>query len=100
MPNQPGSSTRISRQRSDRSAGSPTSRTGCRDGCGDFPGLLVRKRAAVEQETTVADHADNRRVAGPQRGGELLLDRAGEARELRERERAAADPRDGFLDLA
>ena len=35
-----------------------------------------------------------------QRGCELLLDRAGEARELGERKRAAADPRDGLLDLA
>ena len=32
--------------------------------------------------------------------GELLLDRAGDARQLRERERAAADPRDGLLELA
>ena len=33
-----------------------------------------------------------------QRRRELLLDRAGEARQLGERERAAADPRDGLLD--
>ena len=37
---------------------------------------------------------------GAQRAGELLLDRAREARQLGEGQRAAADPRDGLLDLA
>ena len=32
--------------------------------------------------------------------GKLFLDRAGEARQLRQRKRAAADPRDGLLDLS
>ena len=44
--------------------------------------------------------ADDRRVAGAQRARQLLLDRAGEARQLGQRQRAAADPRDGLLDLA
>ncbi len=42
----------------------------------------------------------HRRLVRAQRLGELLLDRAGEARQLGQRQRAAADTRDGLLDLA
>ena len=60
--------------------------------------LVVGERAAVEQEPPVADDPDDRRIACPQRRGELLLDRARVAPQLRERQRAAADARDGLLD--
>ena len=60
----------------------------------------VGERAAVEQEPAVADDADHRRLALPQRRGERLLDRAGEARQLGERQRAAADAGDRLLDRA
>ena len=48
----------------------------------------------------VADDADHRRLAARGADGELVLDRAGEARQLGERQRAAADARDRLLDLA
>ena len=63
-------------------------------------GLVVGQRQAVEEEAAVADDAHHRRVARAQRLGERLLDRAREARELGERQRAAADAADGLLDLA
>ena len=59
-----------------------------------------RERAAVEQQPAVADDADDRRLADAQRRRELLLERAREARQLGERQRAAADARDRLLDLA
>ena len=40
------------------------------------------------------------RLAEPQRRRERLLDRAGDARQLGERQRPAADARDGLLELA
>ena len=57
----------------------------------------VRQSSSASPSRTIADH---RRLAGPQLRGELLLDRAGEARQLGQRERAAADARDGLLDVA
>src|SRR5581483_7240991 len=48
----------------------------------------------------VADDAEERRLAGPQRSGQRLLERAREARQLGERQRAAADAADRLLDLA
>ena len=62
--------------------------------------LGIAQRAAVEQQPAVANDADHRRVALTERGCELLLDGAGEARQLSQRQRAAADSGDGFLDLA
>ena len=62
--------------------------------------LGVVERAAVEQRAAVADDADDRRLALAQRRRERLLDRAREARQLGERQRAAADARDRLLDLA
>ena len=53
----------------------------------------VRERAHVEQQPPVADDADDGRLAGAERVGERLLDGAGEARQLGERQRAAADAR-------
>ena len=50
-----------------------------------------RERPAVEQEPAVADDPDDGRLAGAQRRRERLLDRAREARQLGERQRAAAD---------
>ena len=56
--------------------------------------LVVRQRAGVEQQPAVLDAADQRRVAGAQRGGERVGrvgqgdDRPGQ---LEQRERAAAD---------
>ena len=38
----------------------------------DLIHLRIRERAAVEQQTSVADDADHRRVAGAERRGELL----------------------------
>jgi hypothetical protein len=67
---------------------------------GGLLGLHVGQRAAVEQQSAVADHADHRRLAGAERPRELLFDRAREARQLGEWQRAAADSGDGFLDLA
>ena len=60
--------------------------TGGLDGRGGFVGLGVRERAAVEQQAAVADDSDHGRVAAAKRLGEGLLDRAGEARQLRERQ--------------
>src|SRR5581483_6217725 len=65
---------------------------------GDLVGLRVGERAAVEQKAPVTDDADDRRLAETKRLRELLLDGAGDARKLRERERAAADTRDRLLD--
>ena len=62
--------------------------------------LVVGEGQAVEQQPAVADDADERRLAGAQRRRERLLDRAGEARQLGERERAAADAADRLLDGA
>ena len=60
-----------------------------------------RPRACgVEQQAAVADDADDRGLAKPERRGERLLDRAGDARQLGERQRTAADARDRLLDLA
>ena len=67
---------------------------------GDLVDLGVGERAAVEQQPAVADDADDRRLAGAQRRRERLLDGAGEARQLGQRQRAAADAADGLLDLA
>ena len=70
------------------------------DGAGDLVDLVRRQRARVEQQAAVADDPDDRRVAQPEHRRETLLDRARGARELGQRERAAADPGDGLLDLA
>ena len=78
------------RRRSSRSA----------DRRGDLVDLGVRERAAVEERAAVADDRDHGRLSEPERLGELLLDRARGARQLGERKRAAADARDGLLDLA
>ena len=69
------------------------------DGAGDLVDLVRRQRARVQQQAAVAHDPDDRRVAQPELGARLLLDRARGARELGQRERAAADPRDGLLDL-
>ncbi len=61
---------------------------------------VVGHRAAVEQQAAVADDADHGRLAESQRRRELLLDGARVALKLRQRERAAADARDGLLHLA
>src|SRR4051794_21930019 len=70
------------------------------DGGGDLVGLVVRQRPAVEQKASFADDADDGRLVDAQRRGERLLDGAGEARHLGERERAATDAADGLLDVA
>ena len=57
----------------------------------------VRASSSSRPSRTMPTHG---RVAEPKRRGELLLDRAGGARQLRERERPAADAGDGLLDLA
>ena len=66
----------------------------------DLVHLGVGHRAAVEQAAAVADDGDDRRLARAQRRGELLLDGAGEARQLGQRQRAAADAGDRLLDRA
>ena len=66
----------------------------------DLVHLRVGERAAVEERPSVADDRDHGRLAESKRLRELLLDRARSARKLRERKRAAADTRDGVLDLA
>ena len=76
------------------------SSAGRADGCRDLLCLGVAERPAVEQEPAVAHDADHRRLAGTQRRGELLLDGAGEARQLGQRERPAADAADRLLDLS
>src|ERR1044071_2646220 len=53
-----------------------------RDGRGDLLRLSVSQRAAVEEQPPVADDADHCRIAVAQGRSELLVDRAGEAREL------------------
>src|SRR5262245_9737922 len=68
--------------------------------CCDLLDLTVGQRAAVEERTPVADERDDRRLAGPKRVGEPLLDRACGARKLRQRKRAATDASDRVLDLA
>ena len=60
----------------------------------------VGEGAAVEQRAAVADDRDHGRLVATERRSELLLDGAGEARQLGERERTAPDPRDRLLDLA
>ena len=60
--------------------------------------LRVGDGAAVEEEPSVADDPDHRRLAEPQRRRERLLERAGEALELGERQRATADARHRLLD--
>ena len=57
-----------------------------RRGCGSRAGAFRRGRSRP------------RRLAGAERRGELLLERAGEARQLGEGERAAAHTGDGLLD--
>ena len=59
--------------------------------------VSVRQSRSVRPSRTTRDH---RRVVGAQRRRQLLLDRAGVARELGERERAAADAGDRFLHRA
>ena len=66
----------------------------------DLVDLAVGERAHVEQQPAVAHDPDDGRLAGAQRIEQRLLDRAGEARQLRERKRAAADPGHRLLDLA
>ena len=78
---------------------SPSRARSSNRGC-DLVDLAVCERAAVEEEAAVADDADHRRVARAQRGRERLLDGARERLELRERQRPAADARDGLLDVA
>ncbi len=73
---------------------------GASDRGGGRLGLLVGQRQAVEQEAAVADDPDDGRLAGAERAGERLLERAREARQLGERQRAAADAADRLLDLA
>ena len=59
--------------------------------------VSVRQSSSVRPSRTSAITGGScRRNAG----GQLLLDRAGEARQLGERQRAAAGSRDGLLDLA
>src|SRR5262245_59040097 len=70
------------------------------DGGGDHVDLVVGDRADVEQEASVAHDPDHGRLAEPERLEERLLHRAGVARELRQRERPAADTSDGLLHLA
>ncbi|CAN5627816.1 hypothetical protein BH20ACT14_BH20ACT14_09340 [soil metagenome] len=62
--------------------------------------LVVAEGAAVQKRAAVADDRDHRRVSEPERLGELLLDCAGRALQLGERERAASDSGDCLLDLA
>ena len=61
-----------------------------------------RRRRCVRQSSSRRPSRTmpiDRRLAEPERRGELLLDRAREALELGERQRAAADAGDGLLDL-
>ena len=74
--------------------------SGSAHSCGDLVRLGVGERSAVEQRASVADDGDHWRLVRPQRAGQLLLDRAGEARQLGQRQRAASYPRDGLLDGA
>src|SRR5262245_57041691 len=114
MPNQSGRSRRIDAQSRERSSGSSTATTSA---CGTaelraigltggpnrpryLVGLVVRERPTVEQQPAVPDDPDDRRLADPERECELLLDRARRARDLGERQRAAAHPRNGLLHLA
>ena len=60
--------------------------------------LGLGERAAVEQQLAVADDADDRRLAEAKRLGQLGLERAGEALDLRERQGAAAGAGDRRLD--
>ncbi len=71
-----------------------------RHGGRDLVDLVIPQRAAVEQELAVAHDADDGRIADAERRRERLLDRACEALDLRERQRATADPRDRLLDGA
>ena len=66
----------------------------------DLVDLAVGKRPHVEQQSPVANNPDDGRLAGPERVEQRLLDSAREARQLRERECAAAGPGDRLLDLA
>ncbi len=59
--------------------------------------VSVRQSRSVRPSRNERDHG---RRAASQRLGELLLDCAGEGRQLRERKRAATDPRDRLLHLA
>ena len=59
--------------------------------------VSVRQSSSVRPSRTTAITGGSCRA---QRGGQLLLDGAGEARQLGERQRAAADARDGLLDRA
>src|SRR3954453_15244445 len=69
-------------------------RTGSRahglDRARDFLDVAVRERAAVEQEPAVAHDRDDWWIGGAKRRRELLIERAREARQLGERQRAAA----------
>ena len=67
---------------------------------GDLVDLAVGERAHVEEQAAVAHDPDDGRLAGAERVEQRLLDRAGKARELLERQRSAADAGDRLLDLA
>ena len=54
----------------------------------------------VEEQPAVADDADDRGLAEPQRPGQRFLDGAGELRELGKRKRSTPDPCHGLLHLA
>ena len=73
---------------------------GRRDGLRRLVHLGIRQRSAVEQQLPVPDDPDDRRLRGAEWYSELLLHGAGEARNLREWQRTAADTRDGLLDRA
>src|SRR6478752_8251812 len=75
-----------------------TSSTGAADRGGDLVQIRVGERPAVEEQPAVAYDPDHGRFALPQRRGQALVDGAGEARQLRERQRAAADAGDRLLD--
>ena len=77
------------------------SSAGAGDRGGDLVELAVGERAAVEQAAARRGRR-RRRAARRVRSGaaSVLLDRAGEARQLGERERAAADAGDRLLDRA
>src|SRR5829696_4385122 len=75
-------------------------RAHCEHCRGDVVGLGVAQRPTVEQEASLTDDSDDRRVVEAERRRERLLDGAGEARDLRERERAAADAPDRLLELS
>ena len=60
----------------------------------------VGDRAAVEQRPPLADERHDRRRRARSAAEQLALERAGRARQLEQRQRAAADPRRRLDDLA